>query len=98
MYICYYIGIVISFFFFFLAEGRIRAFHVTAVQTCALPISRIATLPPDQAEVVLLRILGGLSVREVAVITGKRPGTVRVLQHRALRRLAREVRREAVTK
>jgi RNA polymerase sigma-70 factor (ECF subfamily) len=61
-------------------------------------IARIATLPPDQAEVVLLRILGGLSVREVAAITGKRPGTVRVLQHRALRRLAREVRREAVTK
>jgi RNA polymerase sigma-70 factor, ECF subfamily len=61
-------------------------------------IARIATLQPDQAEVVLLRILGGLSVREVAAITGKRPGTVRVLQHRALRRLAREIRREAVTK
>jgi RNA polymerase sigma-70 factor (ECF subfamily) len=37
-------------------------------------IARIATLPPDQAEVVLLRILGGLGVREVAAITGKRPG------------------------
>jgi len=66
--------------------------------TTEAAIARIATLPPDQAEVVLLRILGGLSVREVAAITGKRPGTVRVLQHRALRRLAREVRREAVTK
>jgi RNA polymerase sigma-70 factor (ECF subfamily) len=48
--------------------------------------------------VVLLRVLAGLSVREVAAIMGKRPGTVRVLQHRALRRLAREVQREAVTK
>jgi RNA polymerase sigma-70 factor (ECF subfamily) len=66
--------------------------------TTEAAIARIATLPPDQTEVVLLRILGGLSVREVATITGKRPGTVRVLQHRALRRLAREVRREAVTK
>src|SRR5690606_40585886 len=28
--------------FFFLAEGGIRDFHVTGVQTCALPISRIA--------------------------------------------------------
>ncbi len=66
--------------------------------TTETAVARIATLPPDQAEVVLLRILGGLSVREVAAITGRRPGTVRVLQHRALRRLAREVRREAVTK
>jgi RNA polymerase sigma-70 factor, ECF subfamily len=47
----------------------------------------IKTLPADQAEVVLLRVLGGLGVPEVAEILGKRPGTVRVLQHRALRRL-----------
>lgn len=48
----------------------------------------IRTLPRDQAEVILLRVLGGLDVRRVAVIVGKRPGTVRVLQHRGLRRLA----------
>jgi RNA polymerase sigma-70 factor, ECF subfamily len=47
-----------------------------------------ALLPPDQAEVILLRGLGGLDVAEVATIVGKRPGTVRVLQHRGLRRLA----------
>src|SRR6266511_4842794 len=29
---------VIIFFFFFQAEDGIRAFHVTGVQTCALPI------------------------------------------------------------
>jgi RNA polymerase sigma-70 factor (ECF subfamily) len=46
-------------------------------------------LPPDQAEVVLLRVVGGLGVATVADITGKRPVNVRVLQHRALRRLAR---------
>src|SRR5690606_41123803 len=28
-----------SFFFFFQAEDGIRVFHVTGVQTCALPIS-----------------------------------------------------------
>jgi RNA polymerase sigma-70 factor (ECF subfamily) len=39
--------------------------------------------------VVLLRVIGGLSVDEVAAIVGKRPATVRVIQHRALRRLAR---------
>ena len=48
----------------------------------------IGALSPDQAEVVLLRIVGGLRVSQVAELLGKRPGTVRVLQHRGLRRLA----------
>src|SRR6266511_15086 len=30
--------------FFFQAEDGIRAFHVTGVQTCALPISRVCLL------------------------------------------------------
>jgi RNA polymerase sigma-70 factor, ECF subfamily len=47
-----------------------------------------ALLPRGQAEVILLRVLGGLDVAEVAAIVDKRPGTVRVLQHRGLRRLA----------
>ena len=47
-----------------------------------------ALLPRDQAEVILLRVVGGLDVAEVATIVGKRAGTVRVLQHRGLRRLA----------
>lgn len=51
-----------------------------------------AALPADQAEIVLLRVVGSLPVEEVARIVGKRPGTVRVLQHRALRRLASQLR------
>lgn len=54
----------------------------------------VEVLPARQAEVVLLRVVGGLSVAEVAEITGHRPGTVRVMQHRALRRLAEELRDE----
>lgn len=54
-------------------------------------LERISRLPREQAEVVLLRLLGGLSVEEVARIMDKRPGTVRVIQHRALRRLADEM-------
>ena len=54
-------------------------------------VATIATLPPDQAEVVLLRVVAGLEVAEVAAITGKRPGNVRVLAHRALRRLAAQL-------
>lgn len=56
-----------------------------------------ASLPPDQADVVLLRMLGGLDVDQVAEILGKRPGTVRVLQHKALRRLADKFSLEALT-
>ena len=48
----------------------------------------VASLPEIQAEVVLLRVVAGLPVDEVARIVGRPPGTVRVLQHRALRRLA----------
>ena len=58
----------------------------------------IATLPPDQAEVVLLRVLGGLAVNDVASIVGKRPGTIRVLQHRALQRLASVTARDPATR
>jgi RNA polymerase sigma-70 factor (ECF subfamily) len=60
-------------------------------------LARIASLPPDQADVVLLRILADLPVAEVARIVGKRPGAVRALQLRALRSLARTVPRESVT-
>src|SRR5215475_16080064 len=35
------------FFFFFQAEDGIRDFHVTGVQTCALPISAVSTLFRD---------------------------------------------------
>jgi RNA polymerase sigma-70 factor, ECF subfamily len=48
----------------------------------------VADLPPAQVEVVLLRVCAGLTVPEVAGITGRSEGAVRVLQHRALRRLA----------
>jgi RNA polymerase sigma-70 factor (ECF subfamily) len=53
---------------------------------------RIADLlPPEQAEIVLLRVVAGLGAEEVAALLGRRPGTIRVLQHRALRRLAQKL-------
>jgi RNA polymerase sigma-70 factor, ECF subfamily len=57
----------------------------------------IATLPPDQAEAVMLRVVAGLGVAQVAEVLGKRPGAVRVASMRGLRRLARhpEVRARA---
>jgi RNA polymerase sigma-70 factor (ECF subfamily) len=48
----------------------------------------VAGLPPEQVEAILLRVVGGLGVAEVARIMGRSPGNVRVLSHRALKRLA----------
>jgi RNA polymerase sigma-70 factor (ECF subfamily) len=59
-------------------------------------LARIAALPLDQGEVILLRVLAGLDVADVAEILGKKPGAVRVLQHRALQRLAEQLAREGL--
>lgn len=73
---------------------------VLAASDTDAALARIASLPPDQAEVVLLRVVAGLDVADVAKMLGKRPGHVRVLQHRALHRLAEQLAREqdAVTR
>jgi RNA polymerase sigma-70 factor (ECF subfamily) len=60
--------------------------------------SLVAGLPRDQAEIVLLRVVAGFDADQVGAIVGKRAGTVRVLQHRALRKLAERLATEAVTK
>jgi RNA polymerase sigma-70 factor, ECF subfamily len=51
-------------------------------------LALIGQLPEQQAEVILLRYLGGLDVTQTARALGKRPGAVRVASHRGLRRLA----------
>jgi RNA polymerase sigma-70 factor (ECF subfamily) len=51
-------------------------------------IRLIATLPPDQAEAVLLRVVVGLDTVSAGRLLGKRPGAVRTAAHRGLRRLA----------
>jgi RNA polymerase sigma-70 factor (ECF subfamily) len=67
------------------------AAQVLVAQSTQAALALIAQLPGDQAEVVALRVLGGLGVAEVARIVGKRPGAVRVLAHRGLRRLAKRL-------
>ncbi len=63
-------------------------------------LALIATLPAEQAEVVLLRVVAGLDVPTVAAIVGRRSATVRVQSHRGLRRLAEilDQRNTAVTR
>ena len=53
-------------------------------------------LSADEAEVVTLRVVGGLSVGQVAMTMGGSPGSVRVLQHRALGHLAKTWNRGTV--
>jgi RNA polymerase sigma-70 factor (ECF subfamily) len=56
-------------------------------QSTAWALRLIASLPPDQAELVVLRVVVGLDVGDVATVTGRSPGSVRVAVHRALKRL-----------
>jgi RNA polymerase sigma-70 factor (ECF subfamily) len=46
-------------------------------------------LPPAQAEVVMLRVILGFTVVEVAGLIDKSPGAVRVLAHRGLQNVSR---------
>jgi len=65
-----------------------------AASETEVALRRLASLAPDQADVVFLRILAGLDVEDVAAILGKTPGAVRVLQHRALKRLREQLATE----
>jgi RNA polymerase sigma-70 factor, ECF subfamily len=58
-------------------------------------LDMVATLPADQAEAITLRVVGGLGLGQVAEVMGKPPGTVRVLTHRGLQRLAERLSRDA---
>ena len=49
----------------------------------------IAALAPDQRAVILLRIIGDLTIDEIARAVGKRRGAVKALQRRGLKNLGR---------
>lgn len=51
-------------------------------------IALIATLPPMQAEVILLRVVAGLDTETVGQMLGRSPGAIRIAAHRGLHRLA----------
>ena len=71
---------------------------LSAISTRDAVRSIVQELPFEQAEIVLLRVLGDLDVKQVATLLGKSPGAVRVAQHRALQRLRRSLdSAEAVT-
>jgi len=51
----------------------------------------IASLPPDQAEAVLLRAVVGLDAKTAGRVLGKRPGAVRTAAYRGLKALQKKV-------
>lgn len=54
-------------------------------------ITVIASLPPDQAEAVMLRVIMDLDSIHTARVLGKSPGAVRTAAHRGLRTLAQRI-------
>lgn len=54
-------------------------------------LALIASLPVDQAEAVMLRVVVGLDAKTAAEVLGKRPGAVRMSAYRGLARLAERV-------
>jgi RNA polymerase sigma-70 factor, ECF subfamily len=62
-------------------DALIEGEEVTALREA------FSTLDPADQEILELRVVAGLSSDEVATVIGKRPGTVRMAQARALDRL-----------
>jgi len=54
----------------------------------------LGTLPPKQREILVLRIVLGMSAEETADTVNSTPGAVRVAQHRALSRLRKALTSE----
>jgi RNA polymerase sigma factor (sigma-70 family) len=58
--------------------------------------SLCAGLAPDQGDVLLLRLVSGLTVEAIAGVLDKTPGAVKALQRRGLCALRRQIEREGV--
>jgi RNA polymerase sigma-70 factor, ECF subfamily len=54
-------------------------------------LALIATLPRDQAEIIVLRVVVGMDATAVAHVVGKSPGAVRVAAYRGLRALSQRL-------
>lgn len=48
-------------------------------------------LTDEQRDVIILRFMGGIDIKSVAIAINKTPGAVKALQHRALRALAEKM-------
>jgi RNA polymerase sigma-70 factor (ECF subfamily) len=76
------------------ADAADQALEAVSTQAA---MELIKSLPREQAEIIMLRVVVGLDAGDVAKIVGKTPGAVRVAAHRGLRRLAGHVAQAGVT-
>ena len=74
------------------ADTAARALDAVATRDA---IALIATLPPDQAEAVLLRAVLGLDATTAGEVLGKRSGAIRTAASRGLRTLGRKLGQQA---
>ncbi|HEX9336991.1 MAG TPA: RNA polymerase sigma factor [Pseudonocardiaceae bacterium] len=70
------------------ADAQDTAIRAVEMVSTEAALALIATLPRDQAEAVLLRVVVGLDAQAAAQVLGKRAGAVRTSAYRGLRRLA----------
>jgi RNA polymerase sigma-70 factor (ECF subfamily) len=56
----------------------------------------VRQLTSDQQQVIFLRFGEGLKITEVSQVTGKSEGAIKILQHRAVKRLAKLLEREEI--
>jgi RNA polymerase sigma-70 factor (ECF subfamily) len=77
------------------AVGDVEAEALTSLELERV-LRILGTLSADQQDVLLLRLLGQLTVEEVAQVVGKRIGAVKALQRRGLASLKRELSRQGV--
>lgn len=81
-----------------LTDGLSAADQMLGLAATNATIAFIATLPRDQAEAVLLRVVVGLDAKTTAKVMGKRPGAVRTAAWRGLRTLAERLEDLGVTR
>ncbi len=58
-------------------------------------LSALEVLNDTERDVIVLRVIAELDTDEVAAVIGKKPGTVRVIQSRAMKKLRKELRQWA---
>jgi RNA polymerase sigma-70 factor, ECF subfamily len=57
----------------------------------ARALALLDILPPDQRDVMVLRVVADLTIEQIAEVLGKREGAVKALQRRALENLRKKV-------
>jgi RNA polymerase sigma factor (sigma-70 family) len=65
-------------------------------EACSIAMSELQTLPEEERQVILLRIVEGLNLREIGEITGLSVGNVDYRINKALRELTGRLKNAGV--